>query len=213
MAEAKENTSVKLTKRQEFFCRNYVANGHNGTQAAIDAGYSKNTAAVQATENIRKPNIIAFIEQLEKPAKDKLGLDENWVLTKLKRFAETNLTDFFEIKTQKISVGKGKRKREIVSQHLVIKDLKKLPRELTDCLQEISQTQNGIKLKLVEKRMPVVDIGKTFGQFVEKIDANVKLPTAQFDVSKLTNDDVAQLSNMLKRIQQPTEEKQLIEKN
>lgn len=177
MTEVKESTSVKLTKKQEFFCRNYVANGHNGTQAAIDAGYSVDTAAVQATENRRKPNIIAFIEQLEKPIKDKLGLNENWVLTKLKGFSETNMMDLFEVDNQTIEVGKGQRKRKIVFQRLRVKDLNKLPRTITDSIQEISQTKDGIKIKLVDKRASVVDIGKNLGMFkdAEATDAIINL--------------------------------------
>ena len=54
----------KLTKKQEAFCREYVVD-FNGTQAAIRAGYSKKTAKVSASENLTKPNIQDFINELQ----------------------------------------------------------------------------------------------------------------------------------------------------
>ena len=53
---------TKLTQKQLRFIDEYIISG-NATQAAIKAGYSKKTAAVTATENLRKPNIKAEIEK------------------------------------------------------------------------------------------------------------------------------------------------------
>lgn len=60
----KEVSSIaqKLTQKQQRFVDEYIISG-NATQAAIKAGYSKKTAAVTATENLRKPNIKAAIEK------------------------------------------------------------------------------------------------------------------------------------------------------
>ena len=57
----------KLTIKQEAFCQNYILTNGNGTQAAISAGYSTNTAQVIASENLTKPLIIARIAELRKP--------------------------------------------------------------------------------------------------------------------------------------------------
>ncbi len=53
---------TKLTQKQRRFIDEYIISD-NATQAAIKAGYSKKTAAVTATENLRKPNIKAEIEK------------------------------------------------------------------------------------------------------------------------------------------------------
>lgn len=53
---------MKLTPKQKRFADEYIKTG-NATQSAIEAGYSKKTAAVIATENLIKPNIKAYIEQ------------------------------------------------------------------------------------------------------------------------------------------------------
>ncbi len=155
----KSNRKNKLSHKQERFCKEYVANGHNGTQAAISAGYSKKTAKVIAMENLTKPNINEFIEKLEAPVLKKLGLDENWVLTKLKTFTETLVIDFFELDEHK---------------NVMMKDFDKISKEKWEAVEEISQDKDGrIKIKLVNKRASVVDIGRNYGMFKELIEGNI----------------------------------------
>ena len=110
----------KLTKKQEMFCRFYVSNGHNGDNAAVFAGYSKNTARHIASENLTKPNIKAFIEKLEAPVLAKLGLDENWVLTKLTNFSEALITDYFDF--------------DEATNSIVLKDLTTLPKSKIEAI-------------------------------------------------------------------------------
>ena len=62
---------MKLTPKQKAFVREYKKNGGNGTQAAIKAGYSENTADVIATENLRKPSIRGALKQEEKKLQEK----------------------------------------------------------------------------------------------------------------------------------------------
>ena len=52
----------RLTLKQQRFVDEYIISG-NATQAAIKAGYSEKTAAVTATENLRKPNIKAELDR------------------------------------------------------------------------------------------------------------------------------------------------------
>ena len=53
----------KLSDKQKQFCIEYLKD-FNGTQSAIRAGYSKNTAKEQAYENFTKPHIKEYIKQL-----------------------------------------------------------------------------------------------------------------------------------------------------
>ena len=62
---------MALTQKQKAFIREYKKNGGNGTQAAIKAGYSENTADVIATENLRKPSIREALEKEEKKLQEK----------------------------------------------------------------------------------------------------------------------------------------------
>ena len=56
----------RLTTKQREFVDAYVNNGGNGVDAIRAAGYNcrtDNSARVQASENLKKPNIILAIEQ------------------------------------------------------------------------------------------------------------------------------------------------------
>jgi len=56
----------RLTTKQREFVDAYVNNGGNGVDAVIDAGYTcknENVARVQASDNLKKPNIILAIEE------------------------------------------------------------------------------------------------------------------------------------------------------
>lgn len=77
----------KLTAKQKMFIKEYLID-MNGTQAAIRAGYSEDTAQQIASENLLKPLIKEKIdEELSKRAK-KLDITAEWVLTNLKTIAE-----------------------------------------------------------------------------------------------------------------------------
>jgi phage terminase small subunit len=152
-----ETQEIKLTKKQEMFCRYYVSNGHNGTQAAISAGYSENSANEQAAQMLAKLSIQEFIKELEKPVLERLGIDENWVINKLKAFADADIADYFEI----------------IGNSIQLKDFATLTPEQRSAIQEISETTNGIKIKLVDKRACVVDLGKHQGMFKEQLEGNI----------------------------------------
>lgn len=53
---------ANMTAKQQRFCDEYLVD-LDGTQAAIRAGYSAKTAAAIASENLRKPNIRAYIDR------------------------------------------------------------------------------------------------------------------------------------------------------
>ena len=57
---------MKLTSKQDAFVKAYLLNGGNATQAAIDAGYKADNAAVVGCENLTKPNIKKVIEEHQK---------------------------------------------------------------------------------------------------------------------------------------------------
>ena len=54
---------MKLNARQKAFCEYYVASG-NATEAAIKAGYSKKTARVIGQENLTKPALKNYINEM-----------------------------------------------------------------------------------------------------------------------------------------------------
>lgn len=84
-----------ITPKQKQFCLEYVVD-HNGTRAAIRAGYSENSAASIACELLTKPHILDEIKRLEDLFAAKIeskaieaGLpDAEWVLKKSQELHE-----------------------------------------------------------------------------------------------------------------------------
>lgn len=62
---------MKLTRKQEIFCQEYVKD-FNATRAAIVAGYSENTASETGYENLRKPHLQAKLSELMAKRREKL---------------------------------------------------------------------------------------------------------------------------------------------
>ena len=85
----------KLTDKMERFCKEYLVD-HNATQAAIRAGYSKNTADKIGSENLRKPEIMKRLAQLTKPITKKLELTAEKVLTEISHLAFSNIKPFID---------------------------------------------------------------------------------------------------------------------
>lgn len=86
-----------LTSKQQLFCEAYLSNGFNGTQAAITAGYSEETAAVIASENLRKPYIEEYIEERQKQVAARLQINQDRVLRELSRIAFSDIRKFYNV--------------------------------------------------------------------------------------------------------------------
>src|SRR3990167_6783004 len=56
-------SKVRLTPKQEYFCLYYFTIP-NASQAALKAGYSRQTAPFIGSENLKKPQIIARLAEL-----------------------------------------------------------------------------------------------------------------------------------------------------
>lgn len=78
---------MALTAKQQRFCDEYLID-LNGTQAAIRAGYSKKTAGQIAEENLKKPEIVEYLNEKRQVLQDKLDISQEWVLKRLKEISD-----------------------------------------------------------------------------------------------------------------------------
>lgn len=78
-----------LTLKQEMFCKEYIKD-FNGTRAAMEAGYSKKTAYKIASENLRKPQIIKRLREEIENRKERVDVDQDYVLDVLTETVELN---------------------------------------------------------------------------------------------------------------------------
>lgn len=89
----------KLTDKEEAFCYNYVYDPEtrwNGTQSAIKAGYSENTAKEISYENLTKPHIKERISELSIESREPHEELINKVIEERKRLAFSDISDFID---------------------------------------------------------------------------------------------------------------------
>jgi phage terminase small subunit len=88
---------MRLTVKQELFCQEYILD-FNGTRAAIRAGYSKKTAAVIASENLRKPHIRQKMSEMVGVVLRELEISVKSVVNEIAAVAFVDLGELFDEK-------------------------------------------------------------------------------------------------------------------
>lgn len=87
----------ELTERQKKFVLEYLRNGGNGQQAAISAGYSPRSAAVQASRMLNDDNVLAYKRTCARQVYNAIGITpeqiglEAWGIFKKCMAAEPHL--------------------------------------------------------------------------------------------------------------------------
>lgn len=143
---------MKLTPKQERFCQEYMSS-FNGKQSAIKAGYNENTAAVIASENLIKPNVVERLAELSKDLVERTKLDQEELVEKLKTTANFRVTDMITIENGKI----------------FIKNTADLPDNILDNIVSITQKKDGVEVKFSDRQKAIVDLGRYFGMFVDRL--------------------------------------------
>jgi len=82
-----------FTDKQKNFCENYVVHC-NATRAAIDAGYSKDTAYSIGSENLRKPDIRDVINQMLERDRERIRFHKDELVEGLREIWESSPADF-----------------------------------------------------------------------------------------------------------------------
>ena len=72
-----------LEPRQAAFVQHYLANGMNGTQAALKAGYSEASARTTASKLLTKSDIREAIEAGKNAVAVASGLERDWLVNEL----------------------------------------------------------------------------------------------------------------------------------
>lgn len=150
-----------LTEKQATFVQEYLID-LNATQAAIRAGYSKKTANRIAAENLSKPVIAQAIAEARKEQEQRTQLTADKVLEQYARIA------FFDLRTLYGDDGK-------------ILPVTEWPDEAAAAVagfevMELSGDLPGVvkKVKLVDKRASLADMGKHLGMFKERVEHSGK---------------------------------------
>lgn len=92
---SKNDKAVKLTVKQELFCREYVKD-FNACAAMIRAGYSKNGARQSANNMLTKPYIKGYIDKIKAKRLEDVSIDAKYVLNRLVEIDQLDVVDIIE---------------------------------------------------------------------------------------------------------------------
>lgn len=90
----RKSTQYKpLTAMQEAYCQSYIKIPENQSQAAIDAGFSPNTAAVKASNMMRDERIQKRIAELMEERNKRMRVSADYVLMRLVEIDQMDVLD------------------------------------------------------------------------------------------------------------------------
>jgi phage terminase small subunit len=145
-----------LTPRQKRFVHEYLID-LNATHAAIRAGYSKKTADVQGPRLLGNVGVQTAIAAGKKKLTDKLDVTAERVVAEYAKLAYSDITEFAEWETSSVK----------------LKSSSDLSRQQTAAIQEISNTPNGVKIKLHDKKGALDSLSRYLGIFNDNINVRV----------------------------------------
>ena len=148
-----------MTAKQQRFCDEYLID-LNATQAAIRAGYSKNTARQIANENLTKPYIKEYIEKRMAEKEKELIADQDEVMRYLTSVMRRE-------KTESVVVTLNKETSKYVP------DENGTMRKQT-VKEEVPQIV-AIPARLSDSNKAAELLGKAYGMYTEKVEVDADM--------------------------------------
>ena len=145
-----EKKERRLTGKQKKFVEEYLVD-HNGTQAAIRAGYSKKTANEIAAQNLAKVSIKSYLAEKQAIIQKKFDLSKETIIEELRRCGFANITDYLSFDANGVT----------------FRDSEQLSNEQKAAIAEVSQsvTKDGgsMRIKLHNKIDALTKLGEHLG--------------------------------------------------
>lgn len=165
---------AQLTMKQKIFVDEYLID-LNATQAAIRAGYSKNTARKIGQENLTKPDIQAQIQKRRKDREERTEVTQDSVVKELCAIASANATDFARV-VEKTALqplfddnGNVIDHQEVKFNVVEIVPTEQLPEDKKRAIACIKQGKYGIEVVMCDKIRALELLGRHLGMFTDKI--------------------------------------------
>ncbi|WP_018479357.1 terminase small subunit [Pontibacter roseus] len=151
-----------LTPKQQRFCLEYIKDS-NATAAAIRAGYSEKTAMEQGYQLLQKTSVMQEVRRLQGEIAEAAGIQVKQLVQELAKVAFASMPDLINPKTMEI------------------KDLSELTESQRAAIQEISEGNGKLKVKLHSKLSAIDMLMKHLGGYVTASDIIDKLPPERLD--------------------------------
>jgi len=185
---------MALSPKQRRFVDEYLID-LNATQAAIRAGYSEKTARQIAQQNLSKLDIQDELSKRIAEREKRTEITQDAVLREL---AKIGFADIRKV----VKWGDGIAVLDEDSGDMVaVNGVSLVGSEHIDdataaSISEISQTAQGIKIKMHDKRAALVDIGRHLGMFKDKVEVTGKdgSPLIPVKAVEMTDEQLAAIA-------------------
>ena len=171
---------MKLTKKQEMFCLEYLTD-LNATQAAIRAGYSKGAANRIASLLLTKHDIQAKVGELQKQRSEKLGINSDYVLRRLYEIDNLDVIDIMDDKGDILPINQWPEAWRKTVHSIEISAIKSED-ETIGYLKKVRWTDKIKNLELLGKHIDVA-------AFRERVDVSGEV-NANFQLSLIENRNI-----------------------
>ncbi|HDC4673066.1 terminase small subunit [Enterobacter kobei] len=147
-----------LSVMKEAYCQEYIKCPENQTQAAINAGYSPNTAAKFASQNMRDERVQKRIAELMKERNKRMRVSADYVLMRL---VEIDQMDVLDILNDDMSIKPVSEWPKVWRQYLTGFELADMfegrgdEKELVGILKKIKWPDKVKNLELIGKHVDV----------------------------------------------------------
>ncbi|MBB6465593.1 phage terminase small subunit [Aminobacter lissarensis] len=151
-----------MTSKRERFVQEYLVDG-NAKQAAIRAGYSAKSAEVEGCRLLRDAKVAAAIAAGQAKAADQLSFTKAQVIEELRRIG------FADIR-KAVKWGPKQHLREMVDGTIVVSsgvtliDSSEIDDATAAAISEISNTRDGVKIKLHDKKGCLLELKRMFDE-------------------------------------------------
>lgn len=170
-------TERGLTNKQQAFIEEYLVD-LNGTQAAIRAGYSKDTASVIAHENLTKPRIA---EAIDKALEERAGVTRPRIVTELARIGFADIRKAVDWRSNLVREqdnpdgGDVLVIKEVFSNHVRLIDSDQIDEDTAAAISEVRQSPTGgLSIKFHDKTAALEKLGRVLNLFKERVEVTGK---------------------------------------
>jgi phage terminase small subunit len=169
---------MALTAKMIRFAEEYIVD-LNATQAAIRAGYSERTAKSIGQENLTKPDLQEYIQNLMDERSKRTEITADMVLREYAKIGFSNITDYLKVsvKPRPVTIETAEGSTTIMEdmQGVDLFDTDTIDTEKMRAVAEIKQTRDGIALKLHDKKGALDSIARHLGMFKDKTEVDLKV--------------------------------------
>jgi phage terminase small subunit len=174
----RKQVAKKLTDRQKRFVNEYLID-LNATQAAIRSGYKKEWAHTNANKLLQNTDVKQYITDRQKAMQERAEITQDDVLKELAKigFADIRKAVKWGPALDTLDTDQG----PMLANGVVLVDSDQLDEATAASISEIAQTNQGVKIKMHDKRQALVDIGRHLGMFTDKLKVDIDSPATELE--------------------------------